>query len=590
MASGLIPQETIDEIATRLDIVEIINEYVPLKKQGRNLQGLCPFHHEKTPSFSVSPEKQMFHCFGCGAGGNIFTFIMQREGLTFPEAVEKLALRAGVTLNRQEIDPVQQKLLEKRERLYRINEAAARFFQKNLFSSGVQGKKALDYLKIRAFNPEIIEKFQLGLAPSQWDGLIKFFEKRGVKVQELVELGLALPNKQGTSYYDRFRNRIMFPIWDNVGRVIAFGGRVLDDSLPKYLNSPDTPLFNKSQNLYGIHLAKNNIRNEDLALIVEGYMDVIACHQHGVNNAVASLGTAFTREQAKLLMRHTYQIAIIYDGDTAGSKATLRGLDILSQLGCDVKVVSLPQGEDPDDYLRTKGPKKLRELITQSQGLIEYKLTKSMENVNANTIIGKTKVVQGIVPDLLEIKSPLVRSEAIKIVSDKIGITEANILTELRKFNRNTKGYNRLNEKKPVKKVEINKTQIQLARILFEDNSLLEEVEQAGGRELFDRPVKDIYDQISDAYKTKGKVLPSDLDENTSKILAAALLEEVPLAEHQKAVADYIKILKLNKLNREYAAKKQELKEAEDKKDVAKQVELLLQLDSILQQKKLLTP
>ena len=590
MVSGLISQETINEVATRLDIVEIINDYVPLKRQGRNLQGLCPFHQEKTPSFTVSPEKQVFYCFGCGAGGNIFTFIMQKEGLTFPEAVEKLAARAGVTVNRNEISPLQQKKLEKRDRLYRINEEAARFFQKNLFSPGPQGKQALEYLQKRAFDLETIEKFQLGLAPSQWDGLIKFFKKRGVKVQELVELGLALPNKQGTGYYDRFRNRIMFPIWDNVGRVIAFGGRVMDDSLPKYLNSPDTPLFNKSQNLYGIHLAKNNIRNEDLALIVEGYLDVIACHLHGINNVVASLGTAFTREQAKLLMRHTYQIVIIYDGDTAGSKATLRGLDILSQLGCDVRVVSLPQGQDPDDYLRTKGPQKLRELIVQSQGLIEYKLIKTMENVNVSTIIGKTKVVEDMAADLLAIKSPLARSEAIKIVSDKTGIPETIILAELNKFNSSTPKYQRLNVKKPEKKLEINKTQVQLVKILFEDNSLLEEVEQAGGRELFDQPVKDIYDQMYLALKTKGQVLSSDLDENNSKILAAALLEEAPVIEHQKAAADYIKILKLNKLNRDYAVKKKELKEAESKKDVTKQVELLLQLDEILQQKKLLTP
>ncbi len=590
MVSGLIPQETIDEIATRLDIVEIINDYVPLKRQGRNLQGLCPFHQEKTPSFTVSPEKQMFYCFGCGAGGNVFTFIMQKEGLTFPEAVEKLAAKAGVTVNKNEISPLQQKKLEKRERLYRINEEAARFFQRNLFSSGPQGKQALEYLKKRSFDLETIEKFQLGLAPSQWDGLIKFFEKKGVKVQELVELGLALPNKKGTSYYDRFRNRIMFPIWNNVGRVIAFGGRVMDSSLPKYLNSPDTPLFNKSKNLYGIHLAKNNIRNEDLALIVEGYLDVIACHQYGINNVVASLGTAFTREQAKLLMQHTYQIAIIYDGDTAGSKATLRGLDILSQLGCDVRVVSLPQGQDPDDYLRNNGPKKLRELIVQSQGLIEYKLIKTMENVNVSTIIGKTKVVEDMAADLLAIKSPLARSEAIKIVSDKTGIPETIILAELKKFNSSTPKYQRLNVKKPEKKLEINKTQVQLVKILFEDNSLLEEVEQAGGRELFDQPVKDIYDQMYLALKTKGQVLSSDLDENNSKILAAALLEEAPVIEHQKAAADYIKILKLNKLNRDYAVKKKELKEAESKKDVTKQVELLLQLDEILQQKKLLTP
>ena len=598
MPTGFIPPEIINDISSRLDIVELIREYVPLKQKGRNLQGLCPFHSEKTPSFTVSPDKQIFHCFGCGVGGNVFSFIMQKEGLTFPEAVEKLALKAGVNLPKEDLSPAQKTILEKKSRSYKINATAALYFQRNLMTPSPESQRAIAYLKSRNITEETIEKFHLGLASSQWDGLINFFSKKGVRPQELVELGLALPNKQGNSFYDRFRNRIIFPIWDNDGKVIAFGGRVLDDSLPKYLNSPDTPLFNKSQHLYGIHLAKNTIRQEDLALIVEGYMDVIACHQQGLKNTVASLGTAFTQQQAKLLMRHTYQIAIIYDGDTAGSSATLRGLDILNDLGCDVKVVNLPQGQDPDDYLQANGSEKLKELIAQGQGLIEYKLIKSMENVKFQSIMGKTKIMQKILPDLLGIKSPVVRAEAIKIVSEKLGITEANIIGELRKYNRINNRPNWdisrkaeiRNDNRDSSPLKLSKTEAQLVKIIFENIELIQEVEEAGGANLLTGPTEELYKSLLSNYKGKGNVASADLDEKNSKILAAVLMMEIEVPDIKKAAADYIKILKINRLNREYAAKNQALKEAEHQKDTTKQMELLIELDSILQQKKLLTP
>lgn len=335
MSTGYIPQEILDEIVARCDIVSVINEYVPLKRRGSNYQGLCPFHNEKTPSFSVSPGKQIFHCFGCGKGGNVFRFVMEIEGISFVEAVEKLAKRAGVQLPEKELTAGQRKQMEQRKRYLQINELVTRYYHTVLMEHAM-GQPYRDYLQQRQITRETAEKFRLGATPNGWDSLYQFLKTKKINPQEMLDLGLVSVSQKTGRYVDRFRQRLMFPIGDEKGNIIAFGGRIIDkESSPqKYLNSPDTPLFHKSRNLYGLHLARNKIRNVDQAIIVEGYMDVISCHQYGINNAVAPLGTAFTPEQGKLLMRNTYQVGISFDGDSAGVKATMRCLDILSDLGC----------------------------------------------------------------------------------------------------------------------------------------------------------------------------------------------------------------------------------------------------------------
>lgn len=595
MATGFIPQEIIDEIASASDIVEIINEYVPLKKQGRNYQGLCPFHHEKTPSFSVSPEKQIFHCFGCGVGGNLFSFIMQIEGLNFPEAVKKLASRAGISLPEKEISEGQKKQLKQKERYYSINQATAQFFHQVLVNSK-WGEKPLEYLKKRGIGQDTINKFQLGFALPQWDGLIKFMHKKGVENEELYRLGLLLPKKSG-GYYDRFRSRLMFPIWDSQGRVIAFGGRVIGEGEPKYLNSPETPLFNKGQHLYGLHLAKGAIRREDVAVIVEGYMDVIACHQHGMTNVVASLGTAFTQDQARALMRLTYQAAIAYDADTAGSAASLRGLDILNDLGCRVKVVKLPSNMDPDDYVRNYGADSFKELINKGENLIEYKLSKIMEAVNWTSIVGKLKVVQEILPDLYKIDSPVVRDSSIKLISQKVGLAEESIVGELRKYSREKykiqPNKDRNQEKRDANNVNLamlNNVEIQTLKILFEHQEFFADLEKAGGEELFTSPLRQLYRQMFAKYKAKGTISGSDLEQEESKLLAAVLISDFQIDDAKKAVADYIKTLQVNKLNKEYGETIKELSKAEAGGDSQKVAQLLVHMEGLLQQKKLLAP
>lgn len=595
MATGMIPQEVIDQIAACSDIVEIINDYVPLKKRGRNYLGLCPFHHEKTPSFSVSPDKQIFRCFGCGVGGNVFSFVMQKEGLDFPEAVEFLARKTGIALPTKELTEAEIKEAKQKERWYKINEAAAKYFHRLLIDTK-WGKTGLEYLHKRGIKHDTIEKFQLGISLTDWDGLIKYFEKKGVKTNELLQLGLVLPRNSG-GCYDRFRNRLMFPIWDNGGRVIAFGGRVLDDSEPKYLNSPDTPLFNKGLYLYGLHLAKGSIRSEDLGIIVEGYMDVIACHQYGVTNAVASLGTALTQQQGRALMRHTYQVAISYDGDNAGSNAALRGLDILSDLGCQVKVVDLPRGLDPDEYLRQHGKEKFLAAVNQGANLIEYKLAKVMENVNTVSMEGKFKVIQGILPDLYKIDSPVNRESAVKLISTALGLAEDSILAELRKFSREkqkiqvNKDINlEKRENNSIKLDKLNKVEIQMLKLLFEHQEYITDVENAGGESLFSPPLSELFRKIFEVYKRKSKVSGTDIEEKDSKLLAAVLMCELQIPNTKKMVADYIKILQINKLNKDYSETMRRLSEAEKTGDADQLNNLLAHIESILQQKKFLAP
>jgi len=596
MAAGFIPQEIIDEIVARSDIVDVISEHLLLKKTGRNYQGLCPFHHEKTPSFVVSPDKQIFRCFGCGVGGNIFSFIMQSEGLTFPEAVEKMAQKAGISLPQQEMSENELKVLQKRERWYKINELTAQYYHKVLLDTK-WGQKALGYLKNRGIDLHIIEKFQLGAVLSDWDGLINFMGKKGVEPRELHQMGLALPRNSEKGYYDRFRGRLMFPIWDHSGRVIAFGGRVLDDGEPKYLNSPDTPLFNKGQYLYGLHLAKGSIRQADLAIMVEGYMDVIACHQFGVTNAVASLGTALTSNQARALMRHTYQVAIAYDADVAGSNAALRGLDILADLGCQVRVVKFPKGMDPDDFLRKSGKEKFEELVMQGESFIEYKLFKAMENVNTSSIEGKIKVIQSILPDLAKIDSPVAKESAVKIIAIKLGLAEASIMDELRKYFREKQKFPQNKDRKQEKRENnivnlrgFNKIQVQMLRILFEDNSIFPLLENAGGVELFTPPLDNVFQRIWKVYQVKGKVTGTDLDDKDSQLLAAILIGDFEITNTTKAAADYIKNLQINKLNKDYSDTIRELSEAEKMGDSEKLNQLLSRIEWLIQQKKLLAP
>jgi DNA primase len=438
-----IPEDKVLEIKNAADIVDIISEVVHLKKSGKNFLGLCPFHSEKTPSFSVSPEKQIFYCFGCGVGGNIFSFLMKHDGLAFPEAARTLARRYGVDIPKKSLTFEQKKRITERERLLNINRHAMEYFCRALRSKS-DGIPAMNYLKKRGFSPEIIDTFHLGYAPKGWDNLLSFFSKKGAPLALVEKSGLILPKKDKRGYYDRFRDRIIFPILDVNQAVIGFGGRVLDDSLPKYLNSPETPVYNKSRSLYGLYTAKDKCRATNTIFIVEGYLDLLSLHQNGIENSVATLGTALTPEHVRLLTRYAPRMVLVYDSDEAGIRSALRCVDIFwkehvdfsrgdvfQEEKADTHILVLPGEHDPDSFLMENGPDIFYEAASQAPGIITFLMEQAIDKHGLETE-GKIRVIADLQGPLATINDNVARSLYIKQFAERIGIDENIVLEKVR--------------------------------------------------------------------------------------------------------------------------------------------------------------
>ena len=428
---GRIPDEIIETVRLRSDIVEVISRHVQLKRKGRYYTGLCPFHQERSPSFTVSPDKQIFYCFGCNNGGNVFKFLMLKDNLTFLEAVKLLARQAGVSLPESD-NPADQARQQKAVHLRQVNGLARDFFQSVLKERGVAAR-ARDYLTGRGINSAVQEQFQIGYAPPGWDHLLNFIKSHKIQPQMLVDAGLALKKENGNCY-DRFRGRVIFPILDITGQVLAFGGRVLDDALPKYLNTPETDLFIKGRNLYGLHIAGKAARKKGCLVVMEGYMDVIAAHSMGITNAVASLGTALTREQGYLLHNHCKDVVLAYDADQAGMKAALRSLEMLQEIGCHARIMRIPEGNDPDGFLRQHGVEAWEGLIDEALTVIEYVLQQSIEDKPANSISDKLTVTQGAFPYIIRMKTEVEREESLKIVSRTLSLSPEAVRAEYEKY------------------------------------------------------------------------------------------------------------------------------------------------------------
>ena len=438
-----IPEDKILEIKNAADIVELVSEVVHLKKAGKNFVGLCPFHTEKTPSFTVSPEKQIFYCFGCGAGGNIFSFLMKNDGLAFPEAARSLARRYGIDIPRRSLTPEQKKRMGERESLLKINQQAVDFFSRAL-RSDKSGQAAMAYLNKRGLSSEIIDRFNIGYAPRGWDNLLNFFSKMGVSLARVEKSGLILPKKGGRGYYDRFRDRIIFPIIDVNHAVIGFGGRVLDDTLPKYLNSPETTVYNKSRSLYGLHLSKDKCRNAQTVYIVEGYLDLLTLHQQGIENAVATLGTALTAEHVRMLSRYVPRMILVYDSDEAGIRSALRCIDIFwkehvdfsrgdvfREEKADTHILVLPDGHDPDSYVREKGAGSFEKAASHAPGIISFLIEQSISMHGLSTE-GKIRVITDLQGPLAAINDNVARTLYIKQLAERIGLEENIILEKVR--------------------------------------------------------------------------------------------------------------------------------------------------------------
>ncbi|MFC1558059.1 DNA primase [candidate division KSB1 bacterium] len=441
-----IPEEKIEEIRELVDIVDFITGYVELKKKGRNYFGLCPFHMEKTPSFSVNLEKQIFHCFGCGEGGNVFSFVMNIEKLTFPEAIEFLADKFRIPIKKEG-----KKSGVKKENLYSVNERAAQWFHNNLISDKA-AKKAREYLERRGIIGNIIDIFTIGYAPDKWDGLLRHFGNDTNTVKLLERSGLVIPRNKKEGHYDRFRNRIMFPIRNEFGKVVGFGGRKLDENEPggKYVNSPETEIYNKSKILYGLYESKNSIKEKEYAVIVEGNIDLISLHMEGISNVVAPLGTSLTNDQARSLSRFASKVVIIFDADEAGLKATVRAAEILVDHNMDMEIVIMPKGEDPDSYIKKQGLEKFNALLEKRISLIDF-LAK-LYHKRYKTPIEKTKFLNEILTFFSNITDNIKRGYFINELSTPLEMNPVELqektarLIQKRKINYSKQTDNKFDE------------------------------------------------------------------------------------------------------------------------------------------------
>ena len=420
--------DKIDQVRNATDIVDLIGSYVRFKKRGKNFVGLCPFHTEKTPSFNVSAERQMYHCFGCGVGGNAFTFVMEYEKVSFPEAVRTLAERAGISLPSVSDAGAGE---NETEALYEACSMAGRFFYHNLTET-TEGKLALEYFRHRGFSDETIKTFGLGYAMNSWDSLIKHAEEKGILVDVLLKAGLARKRDDGTPY-DYFRGRAMFPIHSTSGRVAGYGARKMreDDPLGKYINSPDTMIYNKSRILYGLYRSKEAIREKDYAILVEGYADLISVFQAGIQNIVASSGTALTPEQVRLLSRYTRTIVIVYDADSAGSKAALRGVDLILENDLDAKVARLPAGDDPDSFVKKNGGPAFEELVKNSTSFVDFIAGAYEQRGKFQTPEGQAEAIRTIVQSIAKMKDELKQHFYVKHVAEKYKLYETVLYREL---------------------------------------------------------------------------------------------------------------------------------------------------------------
>lgn len=431
----------------RNDITEIVSSYVSLKRRGRNMVGLCPFHGEKTPSFNIYTENGSFYCFGCGVGGDVISFIMKIENLDYVDAVKFLAQRAGIEVPQSSYDDSMSKL---RTRVFEANREAARFYYSTLNSPS--GAKGLEYFHSRGLSDRTIRHFGLGFADDDWSSLCKHLHSKGFKDNELVAANLAVKRKNGNGVYDRFTNRVMFPIIDLRGNVIAFGGRIMTDEKPKYLNTSDTPVFKKSANLFSLNNAKNS--GTRTLILCEGYMDVISVNQAGFTNAVATLGTALTSEQAMLMKRYSDEVIICYDADEAGQKATARAIPILRNAGLLIRVLSIPNGKDPDEFIRSKGADgsaAFKAVIEKSGNDIEYRLQKLRQSYNLETTDGKVGYLESASKVVASISSPIERDVYTSKICNEFGIDKNSFSQQILNI---TKRQNRESVKKEVRKIQ----------------------------------------------------------------------------------------------------------------------------------------
>jgi DNA primase len=461
-----IPEELIEKIQRTSDIVDVISEYVQLKKQGRNYFGLCPFHGEKSPSFSVSADKQIFHCFGCGAGGNAFSFLMQREGYSFIEAAQHLAEKANIELPSLTLSDRGQSVSKDAQKMIEAHELLKKFYH-HLLVNTKEGQPALDYLQNRGFTKEIIDMFEIGYALDSWDFISKFLVKRGFDASLMEDAGLLVKKNNSDEYFDRFRNRIMFPITDHHGMTIAFSGRVLGDEKPKYLNSPETKIFNKSKLLYNFHRARVHIRKNQQVILFEGFADVISSVESGVEQAIATMGTSLTEDQAKIIRRNVSEVIICYDSDAAGIEATIRASKTLKDAGCKIKVAMIPDGLDPDDYIKKFGSEKFKnDVIGASVSLMAYKMIYYRRGKNLHNEGERLQYIENVILELSKLENAVEKEIYLKQLSKEFDLSMEVLKDQLHQREKQSKPAQQVSQQNSLDEQHRKRAPIQSKRLL----------------------------------------------------------------------------------------------------------------------------
>ena len=550
--------EVINDVRQSNDIVDVISQYVHLKRSGRNFFGLCPFHNEKSPSFSVSPDKQIFHCFGCGVGGNVFSFITQIEGINFVEAVQMLAERANIQLPTLQDNGDSQRE-ELKAKVYKVNEFTAEFYHQNLYKP--QAKIAQEYVKKRQLSNETLKSFKIGFS-GKFDELYQELKKQGFGEREILESGLVNKNERG-QYIDRYRNRLMFPICDARGKVIAFGGRVLDDSKPKYINSPENVVYSKGRNLFGLNVAKKG----DLKriLIVEGYMDVISLHQRGITNVVAPLGTALTEQQGWLLRKNAEQIILSFDSDEAGLKAKLRALDILQNMGCDLRILQMEGAKDPDEYIIKYGNARFNNLVDKALSIIEFKVKILKKDLNLENTNDKIKFLNEIAKLISNVNNTIEREVYIEKIAKEYDISKEAIYAEVNKLTyKNVKTEKVLEKPKPVvthiKREEKviseavkRRENTVIALLLMGDLNIFEILRQNIKVEDFQDEVnkkiaQKLYEEFEKGNSNINAII-DNLEQDEQNQITMIMSEDYEITDIEKAIDDVVQAYEREKLN-----------------------------------------
>ena len=581
-------EEIIEEVRQSNDIVDVISQYMNLKRSGRNYFGLCPFHNEKSPSFSVSPDKQIFHCFGCGVGGNVITFVMRIEGINFIEAIQILAERANIQLPtiQNSSDTIKEELKAK---IYKVNEFTAQFYHKNLYRSNA--KIAQEYVKKRRLTNDTLEAFQIGFS-GKFNELYSELKKQGFEDREILESGLVNRNENGT-YIDRYRNRLMFPICDVRGRVIAFGGRVLDDSKPKYINSPENLVYSKGRNLFGLNVAKKyDIKK---LLIVEGYMDVISLHQRGIKNVVAPLGTALTSQQGFLLRKNAEQIILSFDADEAGLNAKIRAIDILQNMGCDLRVLQMEGAKDPDEYIIKYGNARFQSLIDKAISVVEFKVKILRNKYDIQNVNDKIKFLNEIAKLISKIDNTMEREIYIEKIALEYDISKEAIYAEVNKLMYTGSNTAKLLEKtKPVvvhRKTENNdvserirkRENMILSILLTGDLNLYEIIKQNVNYdefkdELNKQIAKKLYEEFEKGNSNINGIL-DNLNEEEQSHITALMADDYEIEDMEKAIDDIMHGYQKDKLNER---KMQILSLLEEDIDINQKKELEKELNELI--------